>query len=316
MDVELRQPIGRFTIHGFGGAQSECGRHPRNGGRRSRVKRQVRRGQGDGRRERLRVRYVQLRRRVHDDVGKAPAMSGSRMRMRRLICAVAASALLGILASSPVAAAAPANDDIGSARVVGAIPYADGPYDTTEATTAPTDPGFCSTPSAAPTARPCGTRSRPGPRALPRRHLHQRLRHDALRRHLQRDRRHRRHRLQRRRQRPAVRGGVGGNGRDHLPDHGRHVPWRRRFRGRGWQPRVPPRTSRRRHRRSRSPSRGPDRSRRTARRRSTAPRGARTPTGRSTSTCSSPRPSGDLPSTARGSVPSSARARRRHGRWT
>jgi hypothetical protein len=74
-------------------------------------------------------------------------MSRSRTRGRRLISAVAASALLGILASSPVAAAAPANDDIGSASVAGAIPYADGPYDTTEATTAATDPAFCFDPA-------------------------------------------------------------------------------------------------------------------------------------------------------------------------
>jgi hypothetical protein len=28
VDVELRQPVGRFTIHGFGGAQAECGPTP------------------------------------------------------------------------------------------------------------------------------------------------------------------------------------------------------------------------------------------------------------------------------------------------
>jgi hypothetical protein len=52
--------------------------------------------------------------------------------------------------TSSALAAAPDNDDSGSARVVGALPYADGPYDTTEATTAATDPGFCHEPAAGP----------------------------------------------------------------------------------------------------------------------------------------------------------------------
>jgi hypothetical protein len=42
-----------------------------------------------------------------------------------------------------VSAAAPANDDIASPTVVGALPYSDGPHDTTEATTGATDPTFC-----------------------------------------------------------------------------------------------------------------------------------------------------------------------------
>jgi hypothetical protein len=40
-------------------------------------------------------------------------------------------------------AAAPGNDDNGSPTVVNVLPYADGPNDTTEATTGATDPGFC-----------------------------------------------------------------------------------------------------------------------------------------------------------------------------
>ncbi len=40
-------------------------------------------------------------------------------------------------------AAAPDNDDIGAPRVVDVLPYADGPYDTTEATTGATDPTGC-----------------------------------------------------------------------------------------------------------------------------------------------------------------------------
>ena len=54
--------------------------------------------------------------------------------------------IVGVVALSafvfaPVAlAAAPANDDIGSPTVVDVLPYADGPTDTTEATTGATDP--------------------------------------------------------------------------------------------------------------------------------------------------------------------------------
>jgi hypothetical protein len=42
-----------------------------------------------------------------------------------------------------VLAAAPDNDDIDDPRVVDVLPYADGPYDTTEATTGATDPTGC-----------------------------------------------------------------------------------------------------------------------------------------------------------------------------
>jgi hypothetical protein len=47
-------------------------------------------------------------------------------------------------------AAAPANDDIAAATGVTAVPFADGPYDTTEATTGATDPSFCFEPGASP----------------------------------------------------------------------------------------------------------------------------------------------------------------------
>lgn len=67
------------------------------------------------------------------------------VRRSRHLVSIASLALLSatVLGVSPVAAAAPSNDDIGSARVVGALPYSDGPYDTTEATTGATDPTFC-----------------------------------------------------------------------------------------------------------------------------------------------------------------------------
>lgn len=77
-------------------------------------------------------------------------MSARRSIQRRVIALLAAAALLGALPATSVLAAAPGNDDSGSPRVVGALPYADGPYDTTEATSAATDPGFCHEPVAGP----------------------------------------------------------------------------------------------------------------------------------------------------------------------
>ena len=67
------------------------------------------------------------------------------VRRSRRFVSIATLALLSatLLGVSPVAAAAPSNDDIGSPRVVGSLPYSDGPYDTTEATTGATDPTFC-----------------------------------------------------------------------------------------------------------------------------------------------------------------------------
>ena len=49
-------------------------------------------------------------------------------------------AVAPLLLSAAVAQAAPANDDIASATVIRKLPFADGPLDTTEATTAPDDP--------------------------------------------------------------------------------------------------------------------------------------------------------------------------------
>jgi hypothetical protein len=74
---------------------------------------------------------------------------GSR-RTRQAIASIAATILVGAAFAGSVTAASPGNDDIGSATMVGALPYADGPYDTTEATTGATDPGFCFEPDAGP----------------------------------------------------------------------------------------------------------------------------------------------------------------------
>lgn len=77
-------------------------------------------------------------------------MSTRRPLRRRLIAAIAAGSLLGVAGTATVLAVAPDNDDIGTPRTVGALPYADGPYDTSEATTGATDPGFCHEPTAGP----------------------------------------------------------------------------------------------------------------------------------------------------------------------
>jgi len=63
--------------------------------------------------------------------------------MKRLAVLISIAALAGMTIAAPVLAAAPGNDDIGSPTVAGSIPYADGPYDTTEATTGATDPDIC-----------------------------------------------------------------------------------------------------------------------------------------------------------------------------
>jgi hypothetical protein len=77
-------------------------------------------------------------------------MSAGRSARRRLAAALVASSLLGTFMSASALAAAPDNDDSATPRVVGALPYADGPYDTTEATTAASDPGFCHEPTIGP----------------------------------------------------------------------------------------------------------------------------------------------------------------------
>ncbi|HEV8488720.1 MAG TPA: hypothetical protein VGQ58_02910 [Candidatus Limnocylindrales bacterium] len=71
-------------------------------------------------------------------------------RTRQAVASFAATILIGATFVGSVAAAPPGNDDIGSATIVGALPYADGPYDTTEATTGAADPGFCFEPGAGP----------------------------------------------------------------------------------------------------------------------------------------------------------------------
>lgn len=70
--------------------------------------------------------------------------------MRRVGVLVGLVATFALALPVSVLAAAPANDDSGAAKVVGALPYADGPYDTTEATTAASDPAFCNDPAGSP----------------------------------------------------------------------------------------------------------------------------------------------------------------------
>ena len=70
--------------------------------------------------------------------------------MKRLVVLISLVALSSLSFAPSVLAAAPGNDDIGSPTTVGSLPYADGPYDTTEATTGPTDPSFCFDPGGSP----------------------------------------------------------------------------------------------------------------------------------------------------------------------
>jgi hypothetical protein len=62
------------------------------------------------------------------------------MHMNRMLRATSLGVLLMTAFVAPASAAAPSNDAIGSPRLVTGIPYSDGPYDTTEATTGATDP--------------------------------------------------------------------------------------------------------------------------------------------------------------------------------
>lgn len=68
--------------------------------------------------------------------------------MKRFGILISLFMVAGLAFAAPVLAAAPGNDDIGSPTVVGSLPYADGPVDTTGATTGATDPGFCFDPGA------------------------------------------------------------------------------------------------------------------------------------------------------------------------
>ena len=75
----------------------------------------------------------------------------TRSTARRVLGAAALAAFVALsLVPATALAAAPGNDDIAAPRTVGALPYADGPYDTREATTGATDPGFCYEPAAGP----------------------------------------------------------------------------------------------------------------------------------------------------------------------
>jgi hypothetical protein len=65
------------------------------------------------------------------------------MVMKRLAAVICVVALASLAFASPVLAAPPSNDDIGTPTIVGALPYSDGPNDTTEATTGGTDPDDC-----------------------------------------------------------------------------------------------------------------------------------------------------------------------------
>ena len=64
-------------------------------------------------------------------------------RLRRVLASLGTAAIVMTAIAAPVSAAPPGNDDIANATAVGAMPYSDGPYDTTESTTGATDPTFC-----------------------------------------------------------------------------------------------------------------------------------------------------------------------------
>ena len=70
--------------------------------------------------------------------------------MKRLPIVLILGAVWSLVFASTVLAAAPSNDDIATPTIVGALPYADGPVDTSEATTGATDPGFCYDPTIGP----------------------------------------------------------------------------------------------------------------------------------------------------------------------
>lgn len=62
--------------------------------------------------------------------------------MKRILGTTILAILLLLPAAVPAAAAAPSNDEIATPTVIGSLPYAD-TIDTTDATTGPTDPGYC-----------------------------------------------------------------------------------------------------------------------------------------------------------------------------
>jgi hypothetical protein len=71
------------------------------------------------------------------------SIPGRSSRWRRVVASLATAAIIVPALAGPVSAAPPGNDDIASPTSVGALPYSDGPHDTTEATTGATDPTFC-----------------------------------------------------------------------------------------------------------------------------------------------------------------------------
>lgn len=72
-------------------------------------------------------------------------MSGASRSSRavRVATALATVSLVAGVLAGPANAATPANDDISTPTIVGGVPYADGPHDTTGATTGATDPTGC-----------------------------------------------------------------------------------------------------------------------------------------------------------------------------
>jgi len=67
----------------------------------------------------------------------------ARSRSLPFAAILASTALLLTGSMATALAAAPSNDDIAGATVVGAVPFTDGPVDTRDATTSAADPGFC-----------------------------------------------------------------------------------------------------------------------------------------------------------------------------
>ena len=64
-------------------------------------------------------------------------------RFWRVVVSLGTAAIVMSALAAPVSAAPPSNDSIASPTTVGALPYSDGPHDTTAATTGATDPTTC-----------------------------------------------------------------------------------------------------------------------------------------------------------------------------
>ena len=72
-----------------------------------------------------------------------PNAGGREATVKRLTVLISLVGLATLALAPPVLAAPPSNDDITSPTIVGTLPYTDGPYDTTEATTGASDPDKC-----------------------------------------------------------------------------------------------------------------------------------------------------------------------------